>query len=270
MQSMASAHYLRLKTLSGSGKLSAAARHNKRAIQRELGAAGHIDPSRSHLNYCLIGELSPEAVIAKSKAMREAAGIKKLRKNAVQGIEVLFSLPASTKIDLRAYFTACTSWLADEFGAQNVLSADVHLDEAAPHCHVLVLPLKDGRMVGDALMGNRQTMLGRQSNFYETVGKPRGLPNQKAGRLTTEEKKALEKAVLARLRATDDAVMKSAGWSVIRDHIAAAPLMWATCLGLEGIEAKPRKLRTVAQIFTSKGRGSRKRELEVAIATNAL
>lgn len=255
---MATSHFLRLGTIASNGKLGAALRHNKREIQRELGASGHIDPARLALNYSLTVAQTSGEVLAKAKALREAAGVKRLRKNAVQAIEILFSLPANTTIDLRSYFADCYAWTANQFGADLVLSADVHLDEAAPHCHVLVLPLKDGRMVGSELMGNRQTLQARQADFYRNVGQRHGLAAPRKARQSAAERQAIAGRVLTHLRNTNDAALKSAGWALIRDHIGADPFAWATGLGLEVAQPKPpKKLRTVAQIFTSKGKGGR-------------
>jgi len=47
---MSGAAILRIKKLKGGGIITVAARHNRRVIQAELGAAGSIDPTRSHLN----------------------------------------------------------------------------------------------------------------------------------------------------------------------------------------------------------------------------
>lgn len=83
-----------------------------------------------------------------------AAGVAvdKLRKDYTQAVELLFSLPPDTAINTQEYFERCVVWVERHFGAGNILSADVHRDEAAPHCHVLVLPLVDGQMRGANLL----------------------------------------------------------------------------------------------------------------------
>jgi hypothetical protein len=249
---VSSSHFLRMQTLPGNGKLLAAARHNKRAIQKELGAAGHIDATKMHLNYALLGDATPEAVAAKAKSILQSLGITKLRKNAVSAIEIVCSLPVQAQIDHRAYFADCQAWAAGQFGAENLLSVDVHLDEAAPHCHILVLPLLGGRMRGSEVMGDRQVLQARQTSFYEQV-------SPQSTRLRPDAKQGAASAVLAHLRASNDAVLKSATWPLVRDLIDHDPMRWAECLGL-GIQTdeKPKKLRTVAQIFTSKGKGVQK------------
>jgi hypothetical protein len=248
-----------MHTLSGNGKLIAAARHNKRTIQRELGTAGHIDATKMHLNYALLGDATPEAVAAKAKSMLQSLGIAKLRKNAITAIEIVCSLPAHAQIDHRAYFADCHAWAAGQFGADNLLSVDVHLDEAAPHCHMLLLPLIDGRMRGSDMMGNRQTLQARQTSFYEQVSKRYGLLKPQSTRLSPEAKQKATGAVLAHLRATNDAAQKSAAWALIRDLIGHDPMLWVDCLGLKVKSSpKPKQVRTMAQIFTSRGKGAQK------------
>jgi hypothetical protein len=248
-----------MQTLSGNSKLLAAARHNKRAIQKELGAAGHIDATKMHLNYALLGDATPEAVAAKAKSILQSLGITKLRKNAVSAIEIVCSLPARAQIDHRAYFADCQGWAAGQFGADNLLSVDVHLDEAAPHCHILLLPLLDGRMRGSDMMGNRQALQARQTSFYEQVSQRYGLLKPQSTRLSPEAKQGAISAVLAHLRTSNDAVLKSAAWPLVRDLIDYEPMRWAECLSLEvDCSPKPKKLRTLTQIFTSKGKGAQK------------
>ncbi|WP_290871942.1 plasmid recombination protein [Aquabacterium sp.] len=149
---MNNSEFLRVEPLSakskGKGIISKAARHNKREIQAELGAGSHIDTERMHLNYNLHGPRSAAEVAERASERMKVMGITP-RANAVLGLEAVFSLARTTQIDLRAYFTDCVRWAADYFGGwQNILSADVHLDEGAPHCHVLILPILEGRLRG--------------------------------------------------------------------------------------------------------------------------
>jgi hypothetical protein len=51
----------------------------------------------------------------------------------------------------------------------------VHHDEAAPHCHILLLPLVGRRMIGSDLMGGPATLEARQADFHAKVGKRYGL-----------------------------------------------------------------------------------------------
>lgn len=247
---MASSHVLRLAKLKGNGKLLAAAKHNRRTIQRELGADNHINASRMSLNYSLAGVESPEAIAAEAKAMMHAAGIEKQRKDGVTAIEILFSLPVSHSLDERAFFADCLAWVRSHF-ACHVLSFDVHMDESTPHAHALLLPLVNGRMLGSDMVGNRTRLRALQSIFYAQVGMKHGLQKPIA-RLSGTAKASLERTVLNLLKT--DPAMRSPVWPCIRDLIKLDPAPFAHLLGV-GV-GQPRAKRTAVQIMTGKGKGS--------------
>lgn len=232
--------------------IAMAARHNMRASQNERGARAHIDPALSHLNEHIQGPDTPEAVAALAQALMAGAGVAvdKLRKDYTQAIELLFSLPADTTIDTGRYFAACVDWVRARFGADNILSADIHRDEAMPHCHVLLLPLVGGRMAGAALVA-RAELAAMRDDFHSKVGKLYGL--KKAARMDGATRGALVAAVLERLNATSDPMMHSPAWMAIRKAIERNPEPFAQALGVE-VAAPARRLRTVAAIFTGKGR----------------
>jgi len=248
---------MRVKKLKGNGIITVAARHNKRAIQAEMGTTGSIDPARSHLNETLVGPSAAADVGQLAKDLMTAAGVVKLRKDAVMGLEIVFSLPHGHALDDLAYFTACAEWAGAAFGgAENVLSADIHRDEAAPHCHVLLLPLIDGRMDGSNLLGGKQKLMALQKEFHAAVASKFGLSKAPA-RLAGTAKQAGAKAVLQHLRDTADPVLKSPGWPAYRDAIEAAPASFLLAYGLE-LATPEKKLRTFTQIMTSKGKGPAK------------
>lgn len=249
----------RMKKLRGSSKVLIASRHNKRTLQSERGAAGHIDPAQSDLNYSLHGPATADAVAALANTLMSEAGIKSLKANAVMALELLFSLPRVTAIDPQCYFADCLQWAAENFGGiENVLSADVHLDEAAPHLHVLILPLVNRRMNGSSLFGNRTRLLRLQDDFHKAVSGRYGL--SKGGpvlRGQAKEKTAL--AVIQRLRQGNDPAQASPVWSVIREMIDRDPAPFAELLGIDFATPMHKPMRTMAQIFTSKGKGSQRR-----------
>ena len=265
---MSASGFMRLKTLSGSGKVLVASRHNKRLIQAEKGAAGHIDATRIDLNYSLHGPADPMAVAKHAKAVMAAANIKILRKNAVLAIEIIFSVPPQTEIDLEAYFKDSLQWAAQNFGGiDNVLSADVHLDESAPHLHILILPLVDGRMKGSELCGNRQRLQFLHNDFHNAVAGRYGFARAPA-RLQGQAKEKTAQAVIQHVRATNDTAQSSALWSVIRDLIDRDPAQFAQSLGIEIATPAAKAARTMAQIFTSKGKGSNKPSKPIGFATS--
>ncbi len=251
---MSGADFLRLAKLTGGGIVRKAARHNRRVIQAELGASGSIDPTRTHLNETLTGPPTADDVATLARDRMRVAGIDKTRKNAVLALEIIFSLAAKHGLDERAYFTDCVRWAGDQFGgAKNVLSADIHRDEAAPHCHVLILPLVAGRMVGSDLVGNRSRLRETRQSFHSAVGSRYGLAKAPP-RLQGATKKAAATKVLETLRTGLDGALKSALWPQLRSSIEQDPGPYMLALGID-VERPQKKLRTMAQIFTSKGRG---------------
>lgn len=254
---MSAAGFMRLKKLTSPNHVLVASRHNKRTIQAERGAGLTIDATRSHLNYSLAGEATPELVAARATQLMSAAGIAKVRKKAVRAIEVIFSLPLNLTIDQNAFFTDCVAWSRAQFGGHdNILSADVHLDETAPHCHVLILPLIAGRMNGSDMVGNKTNLARLQTAFYESVASKYGL-NRAPPRLSPLAREELCKTVLTALRARADGAMRSDARQVIRDAIERDPTPFAHALGVS-FEAtqrsKPKK--SFVEIMTSKGKGA--------------
>ena len=260
---MSGAGVMRVKKLKGNGIITVAARHNRRVIQAEMGATGSIDPARSHLNETLTGPSNAAGVGQLAKDLMTAAGVVKTRKGAVMGLEIVFSLPPSHAIDDRAYFTACSDWAVGRVGGA-ILSVDIHRDEAQAHCHVLLLPLVNGRMNGSDMIGGKKKLMEMQKDFHMVVASKFGLTKAHA-RLSGTAKQAAAKAVLQHLRDTADPALKSPGWPAYRDAIEAAPESFLLAYGLE-LATPERKLRTSTQIMISKGKGSASESIPIGKA----
>lgn len=254
---MNGAAFLRLKKLTGGGIWLAAARHNKRAIQAELGAGSHITSTRSRLNITLIGPQTPEEVARLAKDRISLTGARKIRKNAVLGVELVFSLPKNHHLDVVEYFMACAQWAGQQFGGMdNIISADIHRDEAQDHAHVLLVPLIEGRLKGSDALGNKRTYAERQASFFTDVAAGFGFSKPK-GKLSGHAKAQTVKQVKDALR--NDSAAKSAAWAVICDSVERDPLPYALALGIE-VEHKTKPMKTSTQILTSKGKGKADRE----------
>jgi len=178
---MMHAQFLRIKKLTGKAIIDVAARHNHREIVAELGAedGGRIDPVRVALNRVLRGHGTAAAVARQAQTLMDAAEVKPLKRTAVMALEIIFSLPPDSSIDHDRFFNESVQWAERHFSAP-VISAIVHNDEAAPHCHVLLLPLVDGRMIGSDLMGGRAKLQAMQADFHAQVGQRHGLTRQAA------------------------------------------------------------------------------------------
>jgi len=157
--------------------LLAAGRHLAREIPAEKDSAcGRIRPHLSCNNYVLAGPPDAEGIASlAAQLMGEAGVLFPVRKDCIMGIEVVFSLPATTSVDIRAYFEAALAWTREEFAPAPIISAVVHLDEPHPHMHVLVLPLIDGSMQGGKVAGYKATFNRRKRDFYLNVAKDFGL-----------------------------------------------------------------------------------------------
>jgi hypothetical protein len=202
-----------------------------------------------------MGPPTPEEVVSLAKAKMEKAGITKERKNGVAGVELVFSLPMGHCVDLNEYFTACAQWAGANFGGMdNIISVDIHRDEAQDHAHVLLVPLLAGRLNGSDLVGGIDKLRQHQLKFYEEVARLFGFCKPQA-KLLGEHKAKITRQILERLR--NDPAVKSAAWAVMRDNIERDPRPYALALGID--TDKPTKsAKTMAQIFTSKGKGKSK------------
>ncbi len=242
---------LSLAKIHSTGQLLAALRHNQRVSQRELGSRSHIDPARSLINRRLLGGESPEADMVAVRQALEAAGVGKLRKNAVLALEFLVSLHPDHQVDEPAYFEQATAWLLKRLGGI-AIAADVHHDEAAPHCHLLILPLVAGRMVGSDLVSLPAWAATRRA-YYAEVASRHGLREPPA-RLHGEPKDRAVKAVLSALQAQHDPLLESACWQAVRQAIERDPRPFAAALGIV-LQGKPaQRQRTMAEIFTGTGK----------------
>lgn len=234
--------------------LSGAAKHNKRELLQELVARGRIDPEKTHLNYSIAGAIDSAGVVAMAYQLMASIGISpdKMRRDYCQAIEIVFSLPANTTIDKKRYFADCFNWCCARFGAENILSVDVHLDESAPHCHALIAPIQSGRWVGGKPIDRTNTKA-MSASFSKQFAAAYGL--KIVERLTGKRKGDVVAMVLGHIENRDRALLQSPAWQHLRQAIERNPAPFLTAYGLE-LEGKPQaKLKTMAQIFTSPGKG---------------
>lgn len=105
---------------------------------------------------------------------------RKLYSNAVIGIEALVTMShdIADKIDIDTWIKANTIWMQDHFGKENVVHGVLHMDEATPHIHYFITPVKDGRFNAFEIMGGRKEYRERQTeyaNAMQPLGLKRGL-----------------------------------------------------------------------------------------------
>ena len=175
------------------------------------------------------------------------------RKNQVMAVEVIFSLPIDRHSqDTHPFFMDCNKWVKQTFAGE-LLSFDIHLDESAPHAHAVILPLINGKMQGNAMIGGKGNLMRLISLFHSAVAHRYGLSKNDRKHLSAKDKQSIERQVLTRLKA--DAAMQSSVWPCVRDAIHKDPMPYAQLLSIE-----PDKTYDKAKSFVdhkrSKGKGS--------------
>lgn len=259
---MVASHLIRLgsvKDVYRQGKfvqygLFALLKHHKRTEKPK----DNIDPKKSILNYSLSeinGNIivTPEAITSYANTQMLAAGVIKRRINGVMAVEVLFSLPIDWHTrDTRPFFIDSMAWVKQNFEGE-LLSFDVHLDEAAPHAHALILPLVDGKMQGNKMIGGKGNLMRLINLFHKDVAKQYGLSRSEYKRVNSADKAELSQTVLNRLQS--DSIMKSTVWAWIRDTIVNDPFPVAQMLGIT-INPNFIKPKSFIDHKRSKGKGS--------------
>ena len=240
--------YLALKSCKGPKIIQVAARH----LLRESHGTASVDANRSHLNVVLAGSDDSAGVMKAEQAMRDRAGVAHKRKDAVQLIEVVFSLQPESMVALAQYFRDCLEWVSKQFGTENVLSFVVHHDEGAPHAHALIMPLRGGKLCGSDMLGGRGVMEARNVSFFADVAKKHGL--SRPIKMCRADRAALSARVIEALEVVSDPVLSSPHWKAVRKLIEANPMAIARSLQLVPV-SRPSK-RTFAQIMTGMGRAT--------------
>lgn len=254
--------YFKAKSISQSRKanrkpqsLLVAVRHNLRDKQAEYGATDNIDLNRSHLNVTLHGPITPHAIVEVANELKIKYDVpkSKMRKDHVQAMEFVVSVRDDADFDAMDYFRASLRWLIEVFGVEMILSAVVHLDEAEPHMHALVLPIIDGYYHGGSLIDWRR-LPRLTKRFAEEVGKPFGLSFQPKQKLHAAQRTAAFNLIIDHLQSSADPVLASQVWSPVLEHIKRSPQEFLQTLKLEvpNVPRKPRQ--SFVEIMTKTGR----------------
>lgn len=168
---------LRVSKAKGAGSIAGKSTHNYR-----LAEVPNADPQRAHLNKEYINahlDLAPAI-----EARIQEAGIKRIRHDAVKGMEFLLTAsPERFKRDESGQVTGDvrnSKWvgenlrfLQEKYGA-NLVAFTLHQDEKTPHIHAVVVPITaDGRLSAKELF-NPQTLRQLQTDYAQAM-KPFGL-----------------------------------------------------------------------------------------------
>lgn len=241
--------FLRIKKLTGKGIIRTAMKHNLRELQAELGADSHINATRTALNTVMAGAVTSGGVFEYAEGLMLEAGVGPLRKDAVRGLELVVSLPLASRINPAVFFANALTW-AQVFYALPVLSVVVHNDETVPHCHIVLLPLIDGRMKGSDLVGNRTRLQAMQTSFYEQVGQRHGLTRPKPPRRITAATRHKSASIILTTLQSDPALMDTPKIeSALLMALACDPEPLLASLGLS-VPHPPKSAKSFVEIMT--------------------
>lgn len=173
------------------------------AVGKELDRRAHtyandVDQSGRHVGYlCRAGDESPVPLEqAIERRMGELNTKRKIRDNQVRAMGfIVSSNDALDEKDAREFLDRSVQWFGARYGYENLLAAQIHLDEGTPHAHIWVAPvIHDAETGFDRLCAKelfapdkrrknaegkwevtaQGTMSRLQEDFWEQVAKPYG------------------------------------------------------------------------------------------------
>lgn len=183
-----------------------------------------INPSKTKLNYNLGFAGNSRSKLDMCKRLISDAGIT-LRKDAVLAVELMISL-STWDTDHEAIFNEIFEW-AQKYYDVPIISFDVHLDESFPHCHLLLLPLVNGRMNGSKLVGYKTKLAMMKKSLANIVMKFHEILNLESSDAINSNKILGEK-IIARLR--DDPIKSSVVWTIVEQQIYKNPRLFKSVL----------------------------------------
>lgn len=172
------------------------------AVGKELDRRAHtyandVDQSGRHVGYlCRAGDESPVPLEqAIERRMGELNTKRKIRDNQVRAMGfIVSSNDALDEKDAREFLDRSVQWFGARYGFENLLAAQIHLDEGTPHVHIWIAPVIRGEDGYDRLCAKelfapdkrrknaegkwevtaQGTMSRLQEDFWEQVAKPYG------------------------------------------------------------------------------------------------
>ena len=197
---------MRAKKLANMGSVAASMQHCYR--EREThNADQECTPDNQHL----VAKSTDEAMGKLRVLLPE-----KRRKDAVLAVEYVMTaspewFAQATPEQEKAFFQRSLQWLADKYGADRIVTASIHRDEATPHLSAFVVPLtQDKRLSAKEFIGSRDKMRADQTTYAACVvdlGLERGIEGSKATHQTIQQHyAAVERGVQPLVAITPKAV----------------------------------------------------------------
>lgn len=173
------------------------------AVGRELDRRAHtyandVDQSGRHIGYRCRAEDERPMPLEKAveRRMGELKTKRKVRENQVRAMGfIVSSNDALDEKSAREFLDRSINWFGARYGYENLLAAQIHLDEGTPHAHIWIAPVIHDRETGfDRLCAKelfapdkrrknadgkwevtaQGTMSRLQEDFWEQVAKPYG------------------------------------------------------------------------------------------------
>lgn len=172
------------------------------AVGKELDRRAHtyandVDQSGRHIGYlCRAGDESPVPLEqAIDRRMGELNTKRKIRDNQVRAMGFIVSSNDALDEDAaKEFLDKSVQWFGARYGYENLLAAQIHLDEGTPHAHIWIAPVIRGEDGHDRLCAKelfapdkrrknaegkwevtaQGTMSRLQEDFWEQVAKPYG------------------------------------------------------------------------------------------------
>ena len=153
------------------------------AVGKELDRRAHtyandVDQSGRHVGYlCRAGDESPVPLEqAIERRMGELNTKRKIRDNQVRAMGfIVSSNDALDEKDAREFLDRSVQWFGARYGYENLLAAQIHLDEETPHAHFGFVPLKEGKLSWKGFFPDKAALGAMQDRFYGRVGALYGL-----------------------------------------------------------------------------------------------
>lgn len=182
-----------------------------------------VDPTRSHLNYTLVGGEDYKSIAQSvDKRVRDVMGTKikaqtkaNMRPLGTWIVTLPRELKGLSEEDQRRFFEVCTDFVKNRYGEENVAYAIVHNDETTPHIHFGVVPAcisrKTGKMtVSAASMFDENDLKTYHDDLDAVIAREFGQAGlmrngRTKGNYTLDEMKERER-INAELKAREDAV----------------------------------------------------------------
>lgn len=172
------------------------------AVGKELDRRAHtyandVDQSGRHIGYCCRADDAHPLPLDKAveRRMGELNTKRKIRDNQVRAMGfIVSSNDALGEKDAREFLDRSVQWFGARYGYENLLAAQIHLDEGTPHAHIWIAPVIRGEDGHDRLCAKelfapdrrrknadgkwevvaQGTMSRLQEDFWEQVSKPYG------------------------------------------------------------------------------------------------